>query len=710
MADKSFDDLSNITDVAGLCYSPGENVALSRITTELMREVTMENQLPFEDRDLETATTVTMESQPGSSTPKPSRKIKEGTRVARKLKKMSLKGKRPRQDHLKLCTICSKKYANMRQHLTKTHQLSKKHHNFLLSYHRTEICTSTVYQCNTCCLRFTGKKKHKITCKNPSIIRVRADSKEEFPADLKEFVPTPSGNIRQVHDLIDEYDKNRIECGDQPLTRFQKNFLIRVVDDTKFFRKALHLKVTYQRVKEQKNYTHQTMRKFLFELARLVEYSKCYKMKEYRFNAGMITGELKTLLRSSAKKASKEVNTRMIKRFDKVPSLYQVAHLRKMVKELLNDHPQEAFSYTEYLSLLVFLVHSESNCRIGALLDLTKAQFEEMKTKKVITTFEHKTGSNFPNFIRITEENRKWIDDLHAKFVEEQEIGEPKLTFPSPTNKKFTCQAKYLKETIQRFFAIEDKHYNPDNIRKAWDSYRTKTNFVEGTDAILYQLNTGHSEATRNKYYLKPASEDEISKFLDKQLALIEDPENCYVTEDDPPPVMPDVEDSRDDVPEQENPVLEDTSERCTEKEHVGDAVTPDTPHVEETEDSDKENSAEDDESDPNDEPFPQEEEYKPLSKRKKVTAKEEPVDTMEERQKRWSEIRLKLLKFKGPEDPLRPKLIALFDEVCKNMRYHTRDELRKICKDLGATEREANILAEKAVKKLCNVMKVMKH
>ena len=88
-----------------------------------------------------------------------------------------------------------------------------------------------------------------------------------------------------------------------------------------------------------------------------------------------------------------------------------------------------------------------------------------MKYKKVLTTFERKTGSKFPNLIRITEQNRKWIEDLHAKFVEEKDGEAPKFAFPSPSNKKFTCQAKYLKETMKRFFAIDDKLYNSDNVR-----------------------------------------------------------------------------------------------------------------------------------------------------------------------------------------------------------------------------------------------------
>ena len=102
----------------------------------------------------------------------------------------------------------------------------KKSSKFLLLFHRTQICTSPVYQCNTCCVRFTGKKKHNKSCKNPQITRVRADSKDEFPIDIKDYVPKLSRNISQVHRLLAEYDENRIYSGDQPLTRFQKKLPI----------------------------------------------------------------------------------------------------------------------------------------------------------------------------------------------------------------------------------------------------------------------------------------------------------------------------------------------------------------------------------------------------------------------------------------------------------------------------------------------------
>lgn len=169
MSEQSFDVLSNLTEVAGLCYSPIANDALRRITSQMLDETGKENSENNCEQVLNKDNEPSIEREQSTSTPVVSDKANKSRRKSRYMQKLALKGKRPKQDRLKCCLICSRKYANMRQHLTKTHQLSKKHHNFLLSFHRTQICTSTVYQCNTCCLRFTGKKKHAESCKNPQI-------------------------------------------------------------------------------------------------------------------------------------------------------------------------------------------------------------------------------------------------------------------------------------------------------------------------------------------------------------------------------------------------------------------------------------------------------------------------------------------------------------------------------------------------------------
>ena len=162
-----------------------------------------------------------IEKEQSASTPVAPNKTKKPPEIPI-YAKIGTEKESPKQDCFKGCLMCSRSYANMRHHLTKTHQLSKRNHSFLLSFHRMQICTSIVYQCKTCCVRFTGKKKHKKYCRNCQIIRVRADSKDEFPIDIKEYAPSPSGNISQDHRLLTEFDENRIDAGDQHLTRFQK--------------------------------------------------------------------------------------------------------------------------------------------------------------------------------------------------------------------------------------------------------------------------------------------------------------------------------------------------------------------------------------------------------------------------------------------------------------------------------------------------------
>ena len=169
---------------------------------------------------------------------------------------------------------------------------------------------------------------------------------------------------------------------------------------------------------------------------------------------------------------------------------------------MLHKFSHIGFEYNEYLCLVLFVIHSESNCRIGALLDLEYSSYARMEQDQIRTTFDHKTGSKLPNFLRFLAQTKGLVDQLHEKFREEFN-KEPLRTFPSSTNKRFSCQATYLKAALAKFFSITDKSYNPDNVRKAWDSCKVKANFLpEGNLARLYQMNTGHCEATRDKYYV----------------------------------------------------------------------------------------------------------------------------------------------------------------------------------------------------------------
>ena len=79
-------------------------------------------------------------------------------------------------------------------------------------------------------------------------------------------------------------------------------------------------------------------------------------------------------------------------------------------------------------------------------------------------------------------------------------------------------------------------------------------------------MNTGHSEATLQKYYLKPATDNEIESFLDDQLEIIDDPESCYMAEDEPPPPPP--------VEQQDNREPQESEEENMDTGNIGNMNT----------------------------------------------------------------------------------------------------------------------------------------
>ena len=161
-----------------------------------------------------------------TSTPVPA-ETKQKRKISRRNRqKLLLKGKRPKQPTKVACALCNGLYANMQQHLSKTYQnLTEGQREFLISFYRTSICSPTVYQCNTCLIRFTGKDKHLKLCKKPAIVRVKATCTDDFPESLKDAsIWNANSGTGKATSLLEEYNINREEGGDPELTRFPRNF------------------------------------------------------------------------------------------------------------------------------------------------------------------------------------------------------------------------------------------------------------------------------------------------------------------------------------------------------------------------------------------------------------------------------------------------------------------------------------------------------
>ena len=134
----------------------------------------------------------------------------------------------------------------------------------------------------------------------------------------------------------------------------------------------------------------------MFELLRMVKFLKAYKAKELRLIGPLVEETIRTLLRKTAKKAAREdVNERSVKKFSNVPSLFHLALLRKDIQEILEKFSHIGFEYNEYLCLVLFVIHAESNCQIGALVDLDYASYAQMKQSKAKQLLTTKLGRNF---------------------------------------------------------------------------------------------------------------------------------------------------------------------------------------------------------------------------------------------------------------------------------------------------------------------------
>ena len=114
----------------------------------------------------------------------------------------------------------------------------------------------------------------------------------DFPLGVLEKIPGDSKLSTFANELLTGYSENKEDCDDGALSNFHKSFLTQVLAGTRNLKKPLQLKKTLNAVQKEKNYTHQTMRKLLFELNRFVDYCRDYHQNTMRFRAPLLKGEI----------------------------------------------------------------------------------------------------------------------------------------------------------------------------------------------------------------------------------------------------------------------------------------------------------------------------------------------------------------------------------------------------------------------------------
>ena len=91
MSERRFDELSNITEAAGLCYSPIANDALRRVTSQMLEEADNENSEIVCEHVSNNANEQSIENEHSTSTPIVPKKPKKSHWKFRNMQKLALK-------------------------------------------------------------------------------------------------------------------------------------------------------------------------------------------------------------------------------------------------------------------------------------------------------------------------------------------------------------------------------------------------------------------------------------------------------------------------------------------------------------------------------------------------------------------------------------------------------------------------------------------
>ena len=682
----------NIDDIcANMGHSESANISFTGFNFELSPEKNSN-----EDANVEP-----MQSTSGS---KPSISPKK------KINCHSRPKKRPKQNKIQFCILCRKQFTSLRQHFAKSHQLTCRQRKFLLSFYRTRICKSPVYECRNCLIRLTNKKKHKGKYRDHRIVSIREkDDLKNFPP---EFAPVLTNVEKQrppptSFNLVSEFDAYRRSAGSDPLSTFLKNFIFEILRQTSMFKKPEQFRSAVAIYKLKRKYTHVTIRKLLFLFKDFIEYCRNMKQKQLRFPYSVYEGEVKSLLKKHAKEGRKETKTRAALRFERMPSLKEVAIQKQKVLELLQDQSVSSnMTYYEMLPMVVFLILADCNCRLGTIINETYEDYEALEVGGVRISHKHKTGDVLPNFFEKTPELVNWISTLHEKLRQESGIVKPRYMVPSKKNDVFESQCRYLARAFQKYFKIDDLCYGPNSVRKAWETQVAKENLFSENIKQLYVMNTGHSVSTRADYYVKPVDKEQVKDLLRRQRELLNCPGEIthIVPEEQSEQQDADaVSETATTVTIETNPQPQ-TSGDTEEDQNQGFAETP--TDDEEAEFQEDDFLEEDDFNDPECQ-ISNNEDLEPPG----TSFETNPTKTVTTRRDLtcyWEKVRQRMLTFKGTGTCLRPSIRRLCELVCKKRCKLDKGNIRDIAMSLNLPHKDQEKVIDACYSKFHNVLKSM--
>ena len=611
--------------------------------------------------------------------------------------------KRPKQPKTQECFLCKKNVASMRQHLAKSHTLSEKLKRYYLSIYATKICNNPVYECKDCMIRFVNTQDTKRRHEDHLCLLLKKEEAQTFPPHETITETQATDEQSKSVKFLEEYQDFVKKHGGLELRESSKKYILMVANSSSNFKDLSSL---YQKSKEyqiQEKLSAVTMGKRLGELRGYLDYIQVRYKKVFRISKSLIEVHLKMASKKFSKEGKREAHATKELNFSRLPPMELVQQVREKLLAVMQIKNPDTLCYLtiqEQMNVAFFLVHSRTNCRAGGLLQLETSTLMDAGPNKVIRLFKHKTSHKYTNFVYFNNDEFDIISKIHERFEADYQFKSP-LVFANTKGQKLTAVSAYLKKVISRYCIIDAFNFGPNSIRKVWDTFREKSNFVPQELEGIYTSNTGHSASTRQEHYTAPATDEEIMRLFNIQSAALQEKMSQTPTEN-----VPTHESSTEPETRHQDAAIEPSTsainivEPNLEPPKVRESASEDDVTDEECSESgenDDENSL-DNESDST---------YVPTTK---VAPKKYGKRTMAEKTRGKQSLGAKKLEKKmmhfQNKYPLHTQILKACKLVAQKNKQLTKEQVRTIIRRLNLNEKDEKEVLEVVYKKMCNVFK----
>ena len=389
----------------------------------------------------------------------------------------------------------------------------------MLSVYSTQKLKSNVFECADCLYRFTHRQRHLDKYSNHEVKKVTSEEIAVYPKQVIDYMRFKGMLSERGSEVLKQYADYCRDKLKKPLAGFQIDAISRIFRGTHSLKRTDLLGDCITKLKEEKNYTFSSARKFCFDLKLFITWMSSGHQKSYKISKQALDDAIKLWLKETSKECLKEQHKRKVERFTLIPSMEILCEAQDLVENfieerILLDSKRNSLTVHEKLSLLLFQIHSRANCRVGILLNFTTEELEKYQPGTFIRSNDHKTGSIFTNYAYISQFEKNVLNELHEVYAEKMGM-KPTSAFPGVNDNNLTTQSATIAKLMKNLFNITAYKFHPNACRKVWETYYDKNKEkIPGTLQKIFESNSGHSETTRDKHYIAPPSDSDLQQLF----------------------------------------------------------------------------------------------------------------------------------------------------------------------------------------------------